>query len=101
MIDESKREEEGLAVALIERFENWLLPIALDVKARVDRGEKLSAFDIEFLENVLKDAAEVKRYVDRAPKYQGLYTRVVGLYEEITKKALENELAEKAPDATG
>lgn len=101
MIDESKREEEGLAVALIERFENWLLPIALDVKAKVDRGEKLNAFDIEFLETVLKDAAEVKPYVDRAPKYQALYTRVVGLYGEITEKALENEQAGEGHDVTG
>lgn len=101
MIDESKREQEGLAVALIERFENWLLPIALDVKAKVDRGEKLSAFDIEFLETVLKDAAEVKPYVDRAPEYQTLYARVVGLYAEITNKALENEQAEKESGAPG
>jgi len=101
MIDESKREEEGLAVALIERFEHWLLPIALDVKAKVDRGEKLNAFDIEFLENVLKDAAEVKPYVDRAPKYQALYTRVVGLYGEITEKALKNEQAGEGSGAPG
>ena len=101
MINESKREEEGLAVALIERFENWLLPIALDVKAKVDRGEMLNAFDIEFLENVLKDAAEVKPYVDRAPEYQALYARVVGLYGEITEKALENEQAGEGSGATG
>ena len=101
MTDTSKPEEAGIALALMERFENWILPIALDVKAKVDRGETLNAFDIEFLETVLKDAAEVKRYVDRAPKYQGLYARVVGLYEEITKKALENEQAGEGPDATG
>jgi hypothetical protein len=101
MIDESKPEDIGLATALIERFEHWLLPIALDVKAKVDRGEKLNSFDIEFLENVLKDAKEVKPYVDRAPEYQTLYTRVVGLYGEITKKALENEQAGEGSGATG
>lgn len=100
MIDESTPEGIGVATALIERFENWILPIALDVKAKVDRGEKLNAFDIEFLETVLKDAAEVKLYVDRAPKYQALYARVVGLYGEITEKALENEQAGEGPGAT-
>ena len=100
MIDESTSEGIGVATALIERLENWFLPIALDVKAKVDRGEKLNAFDIEFLETVLKDAAEVKTYVDRAPKYQTLYTRVVGLYGEITRKALENEQAGEGSDAT-
>jgi hypothetical protein len=93
MIDKPTPEDEGLAMALIERFEHWILPVALDVKAKVDRGEKLNDFDIEFLENVLKDAKEVKPYVDRAPRYQTLYTRVVGLYGEITEKALENEQA--------
>lgn len=101
MSDTSKSEDTGLAMTLIERFEHWILPIALDVKAKVDRGETLNSFDLEFLETVLKDAAEVKRYVDGAPEYQGLYTRVIGLYKEITKKALENEQAEKGPGAKG
>ena len=101
MINESKPEEEGVATALIERFEHWILPVALDVKAKVDRGEKLNAFDIEFLENVLKDAAEVKPYVDKAPEYQALYARVVGLYGEITERALENEQAGEGSGAPG
>jgi uncharacterized protein (UPF0305 family) len=101
MIDESKPGDTGLAMALIERFEHWILPRALDIKAKVDRGEKLADFDIEFLDELLKDAEEVKRHVDRAPEYQGLYTRVVSLYEEITKKGLENELAEKGSGAPG
>jgi len=47
----------------------------------------------------LKDAAEVKPYLDRAPKYQTLYARVVGLFGEITEKALENEQAGEGSDA--
>ncbi len=42
-------------------------------------------------EEVLKDAGEVKRYVDKKPDLQTLYTRGVSLYREITEKALENE----------
>ena len=88
MIDKPKPEDTGLAVVLIERFEQWMPPRALDIKAKVDRGEKLANFDIDFLEEVLKEAEAVKPYVDRAPEYQSLYTRVVSLYEEITKKGL-------------
>lgn len=101
MIDQSKPEDQGLAVVVIERFEHWILPRVLDIKAKVDRGKKLDDFDIDFLAQVLRDAEEIKPHVDRAPAYQALYTRVIGLYGEITKQGLENELAEQGSGTTG
>ena len=49
---------------------------------------------------MLKDADEIKPHVDRVPEYQSLYTRVISLYGEITKKALENEQGETGSGAT-
>lgn len=93
MIDASKQEDQGLAVVLMERFERWTLPLLLDIEARVDRGETLGRFDIDFLAEVLRDAQAIKLRVDRLPAYQPLYTRVVALCEEITEKGLRNEQA--------
>ncbi len=84
-------EKKGVLEAVMERFEKQRLPRILDIKKMVDNGETLNELDIAFLKEVLADTSQYKDFVDKHPEFQGLYTRVVHLYDQITSQALENE----------
>lgn len=87
------QDDTGVLAVLLERFESQRLPRLLDIKAMVDRGEKLADHDLAFLEEVMTDALENGPRFAQHREYETLAAKVTGLYREITEKALANEKA--------
>lgn len=85
----------GLIVTLLERMRTQRLPRALSIKEKVDAGGTLDEFDLAFLDEVARDAETLKPMWDRHPELQDIAARMIHLYHEITKRALENEGAPK------
>ena len=88
---EKSDSDTGTIQAVLERLQKFRLPRALAIKARVDAGETLDNNDLQFLKLVFEDASSAQGLAARNPEYQALVTRMIGLYDEITRKGLENE----------
>lgn len=88
----------GVVTALLTGFTTQRLPRVLELKQKVERGERLEDWDIEFLHEVFEGAGRMKPMVDRLPEFQEVYARTTLLYREITEKALDNE---KGPNGAG
>lgn len=93
---EHSEEEKGIGLVLLKQLAEHRLPRLLEIKAIVDRGEILSDFDIEYLEEAFHDASRNRQHVVQFPEYADIVGKVANLYAEITSKALENERMRKS-----
>jgi hypothetical protein len=91
MADVSK--DLGTIAVLAKRMVEERLPRAQAMKARVDKGEVLNDLDLAFLEQIVKDAPQLQPLIDKDARVREAAATMLGLYKEITAKALENEKA--------
>lgn len=89
---EKNIKDKAVLETLLERFQKQRLPRLLDIKKNVDQGETLSEYDIEFMEELFRDAKQNDRYLQTADdELKKLMGKVLALYKEITERAMENE----------
>lgn len=81
----------GKIQALLEWLVKFQLPRTLEIEQRIDCGECLRSSEIEFLKCGLQDTQCWQRLIARNSEFHELDTRIVQLYVEIVRKAIENE----------
>ena len=84
-------DDAGVIQTLLDRFNTQRLPRALGMKEKVERGETLEESEVEFLANILTDIRTLHPLMERHPELESLSIKALGLYKEITEKALANE----------
>ncbi len=90
-------QETGVITTLLDRMRTQRLPRAIGLKEKVDRGERLNRFDIQFLQEVFSDSSHLQSKWEAHPELHQIISQMIGLYHEITTQALENE---GQPDST-
>lgn len=76
---------------MLNRMSTQCLPRALDIKARVERGDRLGFFDLRFLEEVCAENFIELTLWQQHPELDGIVGAMIHLYHEIAARALDNE----------
>ena len=80
-----------IIAAALQRLNKFRLPRIMALKKKVDGGEVLDKFDLEFLQRVFDSARDLNPIVARNTDYKHIRDKAVGLCEDILEKSEANE----------
>lgn len=89
MTDNEK--DKGMIYVLLDRFNKQRYPRAMDLRKKVDSGEVFNESDQQFLEEVIRDIDSINTVIDQNPEYKEVFAEILGLWNEIIEKSIENE----------
>ena len=92
----SAQDDFGVITAVFEHLELEAIPRALAVKSEIDSGATLNELDLLFFEECLDEVANLLHVIDRHPEFQIATSKMVVLCHDITRRAVENQLAGNA-----
>ncbi|MDH5600526.1 MAG: hypothetical protein OEY78_04385 [Gammaproteobacteria bacterium] len=90
MVDQYDKEA-GLIHVLVERHNTQRLPRAMSLKEKVERGELLTDFDVNFITEISSGMNQIIPLIRHRPECQKMATEMLNLCTEIAEKALLNE----------
>ena len=88
---DKKTKDTGVILALLESFENQRLPRIINIKRKLDYGEILNEFDIEYLSEALHDTRTLFPYLEQHHEYRPLTAKIIHYYKSVIDEALANE----------
>ena len=88
---EQKDKDALIIAAALKRLNEFRLPRMLSLKKKVDGGDVLDDYDLDFLRRALNDARDLNPILERNPQYLELRDKAVGLCEQILKQSGENQ----------
>ncbi len=88
---DQNEKDKGVIMVLLERFNKQRLPRALALMKKVDSGELLDDYEHKYIEEIQKDASQVRLLVERNPEYKDLMAKAINLWNEIIEKDIENQ----------
>ncbi len=86
--------DKGMVYVLAERTIRHRIPRALRIKKRMDEGERLSDYELDYLLNLLKDVHELEPFLEEHPEWTSVAGKMARLYADIADEAMQNELRE-------
>jgi hypothetical protein len=85
------RQDKPIFTAVLRQLEIYTIPRARGIKAGLDRGEKITDYDLEYFMHAISDTQQMVPVAERNQEYQKLVTRVSCLYRGIVEQAVQNE----------